>query len=121
DATCDRIAIIKEGRLVSTFVADDLRHNDQKEFKVGFASADDFEGFLARAPRSGPWAVVGSRPRRNQAKVAVADQDVGELIAALADRRLEYLTEVKFTLEDHFMRFYERGAPSGEGAADAWH
>lgn len=26
DATCDRIAIIKDGKIVSDFVADDLRH-----------------------------------------------------------------------------------------------
>ena len=36
DATCDKISIIKDGRLVSSFVADDLRHSEEKTFKMEF-------------------------------------------------------------------------------------
>lgn len=38
DATCDRISIIKEGRIISDFVADDLRNNQNKRFKVQLGS-----------------------------------------------------------------------------------
>lgn len=46
DATCDRIAIIKDGHLVSTFIADDLRHNKNKTFKIEFLTAEDYESFV---------------------------------------------------------------------------
>ena len=39
DATCDRIAIIKDGRLVSVFEADELRHSAQKVYEVYFSPA----------------------------------------------------------------------------------
>jgi ABC-2 type transport system ATP-binding protein len=45
DETCDRIAIIKDGRLVSIFVANDLRHNESKTFKIELATKEDFERF----------------------------------------------------------------------------
>ena len=34
DSTCDRIAIIKDGRIVSEFVADDLKHASLKFYSV---------------------------------------------------------------------------------------
>ena len=43
DATCDRIAIIKNGEIVSTIVADKLRNNQNKEFKVEFADHETYE------------------------------------------------------------------------------
>ncbi len=36
DATCDRIAIIKDGKIMSVFVADDIRYNENKTFRVAF-------------------------------------------------------------------------------------
>ena len=36
DATCDRIAIIKDGKIVSDFIADDLKHASQKNYEIGF-------------------------------------------------------------------------------------
>ena len=34
DATCDRIAIIKDGKIMSVFVADDIRYNENKTFRI---------------------------------------------------------------------------------------
>ena len=45
DATCDKISIIKDGRIISTFVADELRHNEVKTFEIEFLTKEDFEGF----------------------------------------------------------------------------
>lgn len=37
DATCDRIAIIKDGRIVSEFDADSLKHATLKQYRIVFA------------------------------------------------------------------------------------
>jgi ABC-2 type transport system ATP-binding protein len=108
DSTCDRIAIIKEGKLVSTFVADDLRHNENKEFKIEFSTPEDFQRFRDRVERPKLFDVVSVKPRRNQVKVAINDDEVNELVAALAEYSLNFFTEIKFTLEDYFMKFYGR-------------
>ena len=36
DATCDRISIIKDGRIVSSFNAHDFKHNQDKLYELTF-------------------------------------------------------------------------------------
>jgi ABC-2 type transport system ATP-binding protein len=119
DATCDRICIIKEGRLVSTFVADDLRHNENKEWKIEFTTSEDFERFREQVEYPGKFHVVSVKRHRNQVKVAINDQDTNALIEELSGYSLNFLTEIKFTLEDYFMKFYDRNTASEGGIANA--
>lgn len=49
DSTCDRIAIIKDGRIVSDFVADDLKHKTDKIYELTFADAARCAAFVRRA------------------------------------------------------------------------
>ena len=46
DATCDRIAIIKEGVVVSTIESTQLKQNTNKSFKIEFASFGDYQKFM---------------------------------------------------------------------------
>ncbi|BAE85599.1 ABC transporter ATP-binding protein [Desulfitobacterium hafniense] len=119
DATCDRIAIIKDGRLVSTFIANDLRHSESKTFKIEFASKEDFEGFREQVEYPKKLDVISVKRHRNQAKVLINDADVNALIAILSDYSLNFFTEIKFTLEDYFMKFYDRNAKVEGGSANA--
>lgn len=108
DATCDRISIIKEGRLVSTFVADDLRHSESKEWKIEFTTKEDFEKFREQVEFTKKFNVVSVKRHRNQAKIVIEDKDMNALIAELSNYSLNFFTEIKFTLEDYFMSYYDR-------------
>ena len=119
DATCDRISIIKEGRLVSTFVANDLRHSESKTFKIEFATKEDFERFREHVKYPKKLEVASVKRHRNQAKVLINDSDVNELIAILSDYHLNFFSEIKFTLEDYFMKFYDRNQNVEGGAVNA--
>ena len=46
EATCDRIAIIKDGRIVSTFETNLIKHNENKSFEVLFNDKQEYEKFL---------------------------------------------------------------------------
>jgi len=121
DATCDRISIIREGKLVSTFVADELRHSESKVFKVAFAAREDYNEFLARAAHAKAYEIVSKKDHRSQVKVAVDDQHINELITALAEYSLNFLSEIKFTLEDYFMKFYDKNAKAEGVGSNAAH
>lgn len=123
DAACDRIAIIKDGRLVSTFVADDLRHNENKTFKIEFADAANLARFREAIPqadednRGDPdtaaapdFAISSVKRHYNQVKVVANDAQVNNLIRTLTDYDLKFFSEIPFTLEDYFMKFYDREA-----------
>ena len=112
DATCDRIAIIKEGHLISTFVANELRQNESKTFKLEFNSKEDLERFKEEKIE-----IISVKRHRNQAKVLINDQEINKFIEIISRYDLKFFSEIKFTLEDYFMKFYD-GNASTEGGAE---
>jgi len=107
DATCDRISIIKEGYLVSSFLADDLRHYESKTYKIEFINAEEFEHFL-RQPQAIAYQIASIKRHRRQVNIHVNDGNINEFIAAIANFNLKFFSEIPFTLEDYFMNFYDR-------------
>ena len=108
DATCDKISIIKDGRLVSSFVADDLRHSESKTYKLEFIEKPEFERFLHDAPNHKSFQIASTKEYRNQVHIHVDDVDINECIAVISTYGLKFFTEIKFTLEDYFMKFYDK-------------
>ena len=111
DATCDKISIIKDGRLVSSFIADDLRHSKTKTFKIEFSSKADFERFQRNSNMDNtpiPYEVASVKEQRNQANIHIDDKDINEFIELISGYRLKFFSEIKFTLEDYFMSFYDK-------------
>ncbi len=115
DATCDKISIIKDGRLVSSFVADDLRHNEEKTFKMEFNSKESFARFSNEIQSNKQIKVISLKPYKNQAKVSFSDASINEFVAFISNYDLKFFSEIKFTLEDYFMKFYDRNAKQDGG------
>lgn len=111
DATCDRIAIIKDGVLVSTIVADTLRHNEDKVFKVEFNSEAEYKRFL----RVTELEINSKKPKYNQVKIMIKDQNIHNFFSEMSCYDLKFISEIKFTLEDYFMNFYDRKKSVEEG------
>lgn len=111
DATCDRIAIIKDGVLVSTIVADELRHNEDKVFKVEFEGEDEYLRFIGNTGLD----LSAKRPLQNQVKVIIKDENIHQFFEEMSNYHLKFISEIKFTLEDYFMNFYDRKKSVDEG------
>jgi len=107
DATCDKIAIIKEGKLVSIFAADELKHNARKEWKIEFASIDELERFCQE-----DFEISLVKKEANQVHVVFHDKDTNRFLAELSNYRVNFFSEIKFTLEDYFMKFYRKEGES---------
>lgn len=108
DATCDKISIIRDGRLISTFVADDLRHNETKTFKLEFNTKEDFEKFKSKVIIEGKLNAIEEKNEQNQVKIQINDKDINNFMSIVSDYDLKFISEIKFTLEDYFMKFYDR-------------
>lgn len=114
EATCDRIAIIKDGRIVSEFDTSYITHNENKNFRVEFKNVKDFEEFIAKMPKLRKNTVnvkkisVRDSDKENlTAIVAANDKDINSLVDFLSQYNVKAFTQVKFTLEDYFMQFYK--------------
>lgn len=104
DAICDTIAIIKDGKVVSTVKADDIRHNQNKMFHITFGSAQEVNLFRNEMDIT----VSYSNPEKHIVEVGIHDSEINRLITALSKYHVESFREMKFTLESYFMRFYEK-------------
>lgn len=101
DATCDRIAVIKDGHIVSEFVANDLRQNHDSIFQVTFGSQTEYEKLcrLSYHKLENPSALA--------ARITVPSAELNHFIKAISALDFIDLVEVPFTLEDYFMGFYK--------------
>lgn len=111
DATCDRIAIIKDGKIVSEFIADDIKHNENKNYMIEFECLCDAEEFAAKNKDSKTFKVVHTDNKN--LIVNVEDKNINDLIKAVAKSKIVSFTHLKETLEDYFMKYYKEDKDFG--------
>ena len=104
DVSCDRIAVIKDGKIVSTFIADDLKHNTHKIYKVRL-DEKSYQEFVESNSRK--YKIIDKDENHKEITFAIEDSNVSGFVNLLADKKVIDLREIKETLEDYFMKFYK--------------
>ncbi len=112
DSTCDRIAIIKDGRIVSEFVADDLKHASLKYYSVKFASDADVKKFETESKKLSSLNLI-AKEEDGGIKMSLEDKDLNAFIALLSDCNASEFSNRRETLEDYFMKFYKEDKDFG--------
>lgn len=110
DVTCDRIAIIKEGKIVNEFVAKDLKYSKNKNYLVEFNSREDLNEFLAE--NSNNQFKIVSR-ENNRIIINIDDNHINSLIYALSRSKFKGFNHLKETLEEYFMKYYKEDKDFG--------
>lgn len=105
DSTCDRIAIIKDGRIVSEFIADDLKHASRKYYAVAFENGRAKERFRTESAKLPSCSLNGEKD--DVVYLSVEDGDLNGLIELLSALPTRSFSNRKETLEDYFMKFYK--------------
>lgn len=105
DSTCDRIAIIKDGKIVSEFIANDLKHASRKFYTVEFTNESAKTAFLAQSKALQSFTLTGESGL--SLDLSIEDSDLNELIALLSSLGVRSFSNRKETLEDYFMKFYK--------------
>ncbi|MDF2908659.1 MAG: transporter ATP-binding protein [Herbinix sp.] len=100
ERTCDRIGIIKNGKMIQEIEAVRLKHSRLKTFCMECENEADLDKLLIRFPN----AVVDRQ--MYSVKISLPDYQINDLIRILAGCRLRFLKEEKHTLEEYFMQFY---------------
>lgn len=102
DATCDVIAIIKEGRIAAEFKAESLKNRKSKIYRITFARESDYEKFIAL-----PYTFTSQNMEKRRARVCLEDGDINRLLQDIDGLAVEEFQEIPFTLEDYFMQYYQ--------------
>ena len=106
DATCDRIAIIKDGKIVSEFVAADLKHASLKQYRIVFENKEEYQKFK-QTYDSKIINIVKDREEKNKVFITTDDKNINDVISYLSDFKVKEFNNIKETLEDYFMKFYK--------------
>lgn len=106
DACCDRIAIIKDGKIVSNFDSNELKHKSRKEYILTMKSMADMDK-LIKSLIENKYEYTILDKEKFQLSIYSYDQNVNEFISLLSNFDIEDFREKKETLEEFFMSFYK--------------
>ena len=104
DATCDTISIIKDGKHVSTFNAQDLKREQDRTFILTFFNKDELHNFIENKNK---FKIEYSNEDILLAVVTFPHDKYNEFFATLDGVKIKKMQEKPFTLQDYFMSFYK--------------
>lgn len=111
DSTCDRIAIIKDGKIVSEFIANDLKHASRKFYSIDFKNENAKIEFLKKSKELSSLVLI--KDEGLNAYISIEDSDLNSLISMLSKLEVDSFSNRKETLEDYFMKFYKEDKDFG--------
>lgn len=97
EKTCDKVALINDGKIVDVCNVNEVRNPVNKDFKVEFHTHDDYSRFLSENFR-----FVRLQEQYNQATVRVATSQTVALLGVLKNYDVKFISELPYTLEMHF-------------------
>lgn len=109
DQTCDRISIIKEGRIVDTFITSELKHDHNKQYVIKFKDLHTFNTFISHANEVDFIRILDKIDLDLKVRIITNDQDIQEVIDYLSTYEILEFVNEKETLEDYFLKFYKDG------------
>lgn len=99
EKTCDRVALINDGRIIDVCDMESIRSRPVKEFKVEFQSPEDYQRFL----REG-YELLRLQEQYHQVTIRIASEDTAALLRVLKNYQVRFISELPYTLEMHFKK-----------------
>ena len=103
EATCDMISIIKDGKHVSTFNAEEVKKIDTKVYILTFRNKEYMDEYLNKCP----FEIVDQNEHRLTITVKFKQDKYKQFIDSLMGIKLSSFEEKPYTLQDYFMSFYK--------------
>ncbi len=103
DATCDRLAIVKDGVIVSQVKTEDFKNLTNRTYKIEFSNRRDYVDFKKQN-----FNIILSKEEFNQVRLTTSGEEINRLFLELSKRKVRFVSEIPFTLEDYFLDFYDK-------------
>ncbi len=97
EKTCDKVALINDGKIVDVCDMDKIRNRPTKDFKIEFHTVDDYQRFLQEN-----YEKIRLQPQYNQVTIRIQSQDTTKLLGVLHKYNVKFISELPYTLEMHF-------------------
>ena len=107
DATCDKISIIKDGKIVDKFVTNDLKHNKIKVYNLFFENNFGLDDFAYKIQGKNYITMVEKNEEKSCCTINIDEDYTNDLIRELSNSNIIDFTETKVSLQEYFMKFYK--------------
>ncbi|TDL32795.1 ABC transporter ATP-binding protein [Jeotgalibacillus sp. S-D1] len=104
EGTCDRIAMIKHGKLISTMNSQDFKNFDRTTYKITFRDLQNLQDFQKEG-----FILSEIQEEALHLTLEIEDLQINELLRALSKRDVISIREMEYSLEDYFMNYYKEG------------
>ena len=99
--TCDKVALIKEGKIIAVKPTIEVKHNEDKVYKIEFSTSRDYHRFLSES-----FIFTEKKEGQHQVTVTVNDRDINTFLNVLKGYHIKFISEIKYTLEKYFKSLY---------------
>ncbi len=96
EEVCDRVAVIREGKIIEVTDMENIRYNKNKIYRMEFKSLEEFERFLSLS-----YQIKRVKAEDLQVFVQIHDENINHLIQDLKSFDLVYFKEIKIPFEDY--------------------
>ena len=107
DSTCDRIAIIKDGKIVSSFIADELKHASLKKYTIELEETDKIDTFLKESSKINSLKIDNTDYKQGIINLSLEDEDLNAFLQILKKYNVTKFSNKRESLEEYFMKFYK--------------
>lgn len=97
EKTCDKVALINDGRIVDVCDMAQIRNRPIKEFKIEFHTKKDYERFLKE-----PYEIIRLQEQYDQVSIRIPADETVKLLQVLQSYDVKFISELPYTLEMHF-------------------
>lgn len=98
EKTCERVALLHNGKVVDIIDMKKIRHNELKTYKIGFEDEISYQNYV-----NGNIYLVSKNDKYLQAIVDIKDEQINEFMKELSQYQVKYIKEVKYTLKKYFL------------------
>lgn len=106
--TCDRVAMIKDGKIVASVATADIRHNRNKTYKIEFLDHGDYKRFLDEGLVSSSVITIQKKDESSsQCTIGINDSNINALTKILCSYNVRFFKEIKYSLEQYFNSIYK--------------
>ena len=101
EETCDKVAMIKDGKIIAVKATADVQHSSNKVYTIAFVTLEAYERFQGEQFR-----MIVQDKTKCEVTIRLHDHEINRLFHTLQAYNVKYITETKQTLEQYFKSLY---------------
>lgn len=105
ETTCDKVALISDGKIADIADMNEIKNRKVKDFKIEFNLHSDYTKFLSE----NSFEITRTQEQYSQVTAAVPVGKTGELLKTLKNYNVKFVSELPYTLENHFKKILMEG------------